>query len=132
MEVVLLDEFVKVYAQEFERDEQMLPENVEVQNAYDVVFIVFVTPLEIFEQPELNSSLVLEPLFVSDHLDGHHLLVLVIKALQSLPKAAGAKFVEHFPPVREMVLHDDLVVTSIIVVAEVVSLQSGTFDLLGL
>ena len=131
LEIVLLDEFVKIYAQELKGDKQVLSENVEIQNADDVVFIVFVAALEILEQSELNASLVLEPLLVADHLDGHHLLILVVKALQGLPETARAKFIEDLPPVCEVVLHNYLIVASLVVVAIVVALESGAFDLLG-
>lgn len=71
----------------------MLPENIEVQDANDVVFVVFISSLEILKQSELNARLILESLLIANHLDCHHLLVLMIKALEGLPKTARPKFI---------------------------------------
>ncbi len=71
----------------------------------------------------------LEALLVADDLDGDHHLVLVVKALQGLAEATRSKLVQDFKSEGQVVLHDDLVVTTLIVEAEVVAKERARLDL---
>ena len=68
----------------------MLPKDLVVKDPDDVMLIRPVFLAEELEQFQLHSCLVLESLLVPDHLDGYHLLCLVVEALERLTEAARA------------------------------------------
>ena len=71
----------------------MFAENGVVEHSHDVVLVILVLVLEESEQAKLYACLVLESLLVANHFDRNHHLLLVVEALKSLAKAAGAKLV---------------------------------------
>ena len=99
----------------------MLAKDGVIQDAYDVILVVLVLLLEEAQETQLDAGLVLEALLVSDHLDGHHQVVLVVKALKGLSEAARAQLVEHLKAIGEVVLDNDLVVSTLVIEAKVVT-----------
>ena len=86
LEVVVLNEFVQIHAQALESNQQVLPEHHVVLHSDDVVLVMLVVVVEVLQNPELHSGLILELLLVPDDLDGHRLLGLVVETLDSLAK----------------------------------------------
>lgn len=64
----------------------MLPKHAVIFDTNDVVGVFWIILLQVQQNFELNTSLMLELLFVSDDLDCNDLASLVIDALQSLSK----------------------------------------------
>ena len=131
MEVILFDEFIKIHTKQLKREQQVLPEDGVVVNPDNIVLVIFVLDLQIPQQVQLDTCLVLKALFIADDFNGDYSLQLVIIALQGLTKATGAQFVENFKSVSQMVLHDHLVVASLVVKTEVVAQKARGFDLGG-
>lgn len=63
-----------------------------------------------------------EPLLIPDDLDRHKLIGLVVVALEGLPEAALANRLEDLVAVTQVILHDYLIVASVVVEALVVRL----------
>ena len=74
----------------------MLPEHHEVLDSDDIVLVVPVMVVEILEDSQLHTSLILELLLIANDFDSDTLVGLVIKTLDSLTKAALAKELEYF------------------------------------
>ena len=74
----------------------------------------------------------LEPLLVANDLDCDDLMQLVVEAFERLTEAARAKLVHNFKAIGQMVLHDDLVVASLVIKAEIVPEQRRCLYLFGL
>lgn len=106
----------------------MLSEDCVVEDAYDVVFIIFVFVLEIAKKAQLYARLVLKSLLVSNDFDCDHHARLVVETLKRLAETARTKLLEHFESVRQVVFQDDLVVASFVVKAKVVSQERRGFD----
>lgn len=69
----------------------MLPENFKVQHPHDVVLISTVCLVQVLQDSQLDTRLVLEPLFVPDYLHSYHLVKFVVEAFYCLAKAAASK-----------------------------------------
>ena len=87
LEVVLLDKFVQVHAEQLKRKQQVLAEDGIVMHSHDVILIIFVLLLQIAKKAKFNTCLVLEALLVTNNLDGDHSLLHVVEALKSLTEA---------------------------------------------
>jgi len=109
----------------------VLPEHHIVLNADDVEGIIWVVLLKVHQDLKLYSCLVLETLLISDQLNRDVLLGFVVEAFDSLPERAFPKELEDLKPVGNLVPYDYLIVTSIIIIAKVIRMQGGPFDLLG-
>lgn len=66
----------------------MVAKDFIVYHAHDIVLVVDVSVIQQLKNLELNSSLILELLFISDNFDCDQFLQLVIKTLDSLAKTA--------------------------------------------
>ena len=83
-EVVVLDELIEVDREQLEADHEVLPEHHVVLDANDVEGIIGVILLQVHEDLEFYSCLVLETLLVSDELNRDMLLGLVVEAFDGL------------------------------------------------
>ena len=81
LEIVVLDEFVKVDREEFERDDQVITEHAVVLYLNDVVLVVGVLPLQVLKDAQLYSCLVLVTLFVLNYFDCNNFIGFVVKTL---------------------------------------------------
>lgn len=70
---------------------------------------------EVVQDLDLHQGLVVEALLVADHLERAHLVGLVVKHLHHLAEGALAQHAHHFEAVRDVVVHDDLVVAALVV-----------------
>ena len=71
----------------------MPSENFIINDSYNVVVIVFVTIFEVLKDFQLNTCLILKPFLVPDDFNGDHLLLFVVKTLQSLSKTSTSDLV---------------------------------------
>ena len=65
----------------------------------------------------------LEALLVADDFDGYHLLFQMVEAFEGLSKTPAANLVKHFITISKMIFNHDLVVSSLVIVSEVVILR---------
>lgn len=94
----------------------MVAKDFIVYHAHDIVLVVDVSVIQQLKNLELNSSLILELLFISDNFDCDQFLQLVIKTLDSLAKTARTQFVYDLIPIAQMIIHNDQVVAAIIII----------------
>lgn len=130
MEVVVLDELIEVDGEEFERDDEVLAEYEVVLDHDDVVSIIRVILLEVLEDLQFHSSLVLELFLVPDELHSDQLVGLVVQTLNGLAEAPFPEELEDLKSETNVVFQDDLVVPSFIVIAIVVGVLGRPLDLL--
>ena len=109
----------------------MLSEDLIVYYSHYVIIVVSVLFFEELQNFEFDTSLVLKALFVADNFNGHILLRLVIEALDGLAEAASAKHVNNLKSIANVVVHHDLVISTVIIVAKVVLQERAPFDFLG-
>ena len=81
----------------------MLPKHAVIFDTNDVVGVFWIIVLQVQQNFELNTSLMLELLFVSDDLDCNDLASLVIDALQSLSKRSFPQIINDFEPVCDLI-----------------------------
>ena len=106
----------------------MLAEYSIVMDPHNVVLVVLVLRFEIAKQAQFDTCLMLETLLITDDFDGDHCLFHVIEAFERLAKATRAKFVQNFKSVGQMIFHDDLIVTTLIIKAKIVPEQRSCLD----
>ena len=97
----------------------MLSKKQIVEDSDHIVLIMHIIIIQIFQDFELDSSLVLELFLVSDYFESHLLLCLVIEAFDCLSKAALSQEFKYFVSVAQVVVKDDLVVALLIVISMV-------------
>jgi hypothetical protein len=75
---------------------------------------------EVVQDLDLDQRLVMEPLLVADNLDGDKFTGCVVTTLEHLTKRAFAERADDFIAVRQMIVVDDEVVTSVVIVPMIV------------
>ena len=85
----------------------------------DIVLVIWILLLQMLQDAQLNTSLMLILFFVLDDLDGHDLISLVVEAFQGLSKTTLAEEVEHLEAIVDVVLEDHVVVTILIIITRV-------------
>lgn len=73
----------------------------------------------------------LEPLLVPDQLNCHQFFCFVIETFQGLAEAAFTEEFNYLKSESYVILHDNLIVTSLIVKTKVVGVKRGPLDFLG-
>jgi hypothetical protein len=131
LEIIVLDEFVKINGEEFKGDHQMFPKDNIILDPNNIESIIWIVLLQMHQNLKLYTSLMLEPLFVADQFHSHKLLSFMIKAFKSLSEAALPKKLNNFETVSNMIFHYNLIVSSLIVETEVVWMQWRSLYLLG-
>lgn len=109
----------------------MLPEHAVVFYPNNIVSVIWVIIFEMEQNLELNSCLMLELLLISNNLNSNYLSRLMINALERLSKRPFTQKVNDLEPIRNMVLQHDIIVSSLIIIAEIILLSFRPFDLLG-
>ena len=100
----------------------MPSEDFIVNDPNDVVVIIFISVFQVFKDFQLNTCLVLKSFLVADNFNGYHLLLFVVKTFESLPKAATANLVKNFIPKSKMVFYNDLVISTLVIITEIVAI----------
>ena len=88
MKIIVFDELVQVHAETLKSNQEVLSKQHIVLDPDDVVGIILVVVVEVLQQLEFDSGLVLKLLLVPDYLNRYFLLCLVVEAFDSLAKAA--------------------------------------------
>ena len=101
-----------------------------VLDANDVVGVVSVVVAQMQQDLQLHPCLMLELLFVPDDLDCDVFSCFMVECLQRLAERSFAKEVNHFKPVSYVVTQHYIVVSSVVVEAEVVLVILDSFNLL--
>ena len=111
----------------------MVSEDAVVFDLNNIVLVVWVMLLQMLQNSQLHSCLMLVSLFILDDLDCYDLACLVVKALNGLSKTAFAQEVKHLEAVVQMILEHDMVVTLVVIIAIVMQFgRSFAFDFLSL
>ena len=94
MKIVHFYEFVKVHRQHLEGKNKVLAKNESLDNS-DYIFLIFrIVGFQLFQDTGFNQPLFVQPLFISEDLQGDNFLLFVIEAFEYL--AEGARSVrEH-------------------------------------
>lgn len=67
----------------------------------------------------------LKPLLIPDNLKRNHLLLLMVEAFNSLPKATTAKLVNNFKSIAEVITNHNVIVAAIVVIPIVILFAWG-------
>ena len=108
----------------------MLPKYHIILHVYYVHSVIWIVLFQVLQYLQFNARLIVVLLLVLDHLKCNVLFPFVIEALESDPERAFAEELLNLVPVTDMVSHHDLIVTLVVIVAEVVLTLKGTFDFL--
>jgi len=103
--VVHLDEFIKVHRQDFERQDQMLPENETFLNPHNVFLVIWVAVTERLQDSRLNKPLLIEAFLVTKNFESGELFPLVIVALENLPERSFTDLLVDFKSISNMIVH---------------------------
>ena len=90
-EFVVFDELVEVDGEKFKRYHEVLSEHAVVLDSNDVVRVFRVILLQMKQDFQFDSGLVLELLLVSNHLDCYDLSGLMVFAFECLTKRSFAE-----------------------------------------
>ena len=105
LEVVHFYELVEVHAQQFERDNQVLPEHELVRPPNDILFVFGVSPVQVLDQLSLDQALLVQSLFVFQNLQRAKLFFFMVEAPLNNSKAALAQFLHHLVTVGQVLVH---------------------------
>mmetsp|Transcript_107975 Transcript_107975/g.311999 ORF Transcript_107975/g.311999 Transcript_107975/m.311999 type:complete len:266 (-) Transcript_107975:397-1194(-) len=120
LEIVVLDELVQVDAQQLECDAQMVPEVEVVHHVHDVRCALDVPLPNVLEDLDFHEGLVMEPLLVPNHLQGYIALGLVVEGAHDLTERSFTEGVHDLIPIQNVIMKNDQVVPSLVVVRVVV------------
>ena len=105
--IVGLDELIEIDAEELHCDAQVVAEIERLGHFDDVELLVWIPLGKIFKNLDLDKCLVVEPLLVSNQLDGYRLTRLMIPALKHLAKRASTKEAHNLVPERQVIMIHD-------------------------
>ena len=118
-----LAEIIEVDGQELKHNADVLSEDEPILHPYYIVQVLRVIVLEVLEDLDLHSSLVLELLLVLHDFQCYELLVLVIEDFESLPEAALPDLSFHLIAVGDVVSFHELVIPILIIKPKIVIKQ---------
>jgi hypothetical protein len=98
----------------------VLPKEYVVFHHYDIVCIVRVILFQMLKNFKLDSSLVLEFLFVSDQLDRYNFTCLMVHTFKGLSEASFTNELKDLKSESYLILHDNIIVSPFIIIAIVV------------
>jgi hypothetical protein len=108
----------------------MLPENDIVFHVNDVHCVIRIIFLQVLQYLELNTCLIIVFLFVLNNLQSNLFFSLVIKTFNSYAERAFSKELLYLIPVSYMILHDNFVISLIVIIAKVIFTLQRTLDFL--
>jgi hypothetical protein len=82
----------------------VLSENTVVLHADDVILIILVMIIQVFQNFELNTCLILKLFLIPDNFNSNVFFGLMIKTLDSLTETALPQKFQYFISVSKMVL----------------------------
>ena len=98
----------------------MLSKHAIILDSNNIVGVIWIIFLQMKQDLKLDSSLMLEFLLVSDDLNGNDLPCLMVNALECLSKGSFSQKVNHLESICDLVLYNHIVVSSLIIVSEIV------------
>lgn len=107
----------------------MLPEVGIVFDSNDVVCVVRVIFFQMQQDLQLHSCLVLKLLLVPNDLDCYNLMSFVIVALDCLTETSFAQKINDLKSECKVILQNDVVISSVIVISKVEILEFSAFML---
>mmetsp|Transcript_7521 Transcript_7521/g.11941 ORF Transcript_7521/g.11941 Transcript_7521/m.11941 type:complete len:468 (-) Transcript_7521:184-1587(-) len=110
---------MKVEAQQRKCEYNMIPKLKMFYVVYNVVEIVRIMLLQVFEYVSLNLGLLVEDVLVADDLDGHAAARAVVAALEHAPERAPPDELQDLVPEGDVVPGDHAVVALLVVEAVV-------------
>mmetsp|Transcript_24009 Transcript_24009/g.42929 ORF Transcript_24009/g.42929 Transcript_24009/m.42929 type:complete len:303 (-) Transcript_24009:952-1860(-) len=121
LEVVVLDEFVKVDAEQFEGDTKVIPKVEVIHHVHDVGGALEVLLPDVLQDLHFHKRLMVESLLVANYLQSHTSIVgLEVSRSDNLSEGSLSKRGHHLVAVQEMVVQNYGVVPALIIVAVVV------------
>ena len=97
----------------------MLPKNQRFDDSNNVFLIFRIIGLQLLQDAGFNEPLFIQPLFISEDLQGDNLLLLVIKALEHLSEGALANTLLYFISISNVVVDVTDIFTFIVIKAAV-------------
>lgn len=141
-----LDQLVEIDAEQFHGNAQMVAEVEVFSHFYNMMLLILVLKssvstisaitcvnahpfAEAIQDLDLYEGLVVEPLLVSDDLDGYRFTSAVVATMQHLSERSLAQCIDDFITVCQVVTIDDKIVTTLIVISMIVRrvIDSGWF-----
>lgn len=120
-EAVCLDELVKVDAQQLHGDAQVTAE-IKVLSHLDHMVLLFRIPFpKVVQDLDLDERLMVEAFLVADDFDGGRLAGCVVSTLKDLPERTFPKCANDLIPICQVIVLDNQVIATLIVIAVVVS-----------
>mmetsp|Transcript_35903 Transcript_35903/g.99552 ORF Transcript_35903/g.99552 Transcript_35903/m.99552 type:complete len:237 (-) Transcript_35903:439-1149(-) len=129
LEVVVLDEFIQVYAEQLKGNAEMVPEVKVIQHVHHVGGALDVALTQVLKDLHLNQGLMVEPLLVANHLECDVVAGLVIKGANHLPERAFAEGVHHLIAVEYVIAQHNEVIAALIIIGVVVGRARRAADL---
>ena len=118
-EIMGLDKLVEVHPQKFSRNAKMSSEVETLSKVDHAMTTVRIPFLELLEEVYLNQGLLVEPLLVANDLHSNQAPRFVIDTSHHLTEATLSQNINDFVSVGQMVSDDNVVVTSLIVIAKI-------------
>lgn len=95
----------------------MLSKHAVIVNPNDIVLVILIVEIKVFENLKFHACLILELLLVSDDFDCDHFLSFMVHALDGLSETSLAQKFEYFVPISKMILKNNLIIALVIVVS---------------
>lgn len=108
----------------------MLSEDDIVFDPNNIARIIHIVVFKMLKDFELHRRLMLKSFFISNNLNCHIFLSLMIETPQGLSKTSLAQEFKHLVSESDMILQYDLIVSSFIIVSVVILVKRGPFNLL--
>ena len=106
--------FIKVYWQKFKSDANMFSKLKVVLHSNNVMLVMRILVFEMLKYFDFYSCLMKKLFLVSHDFNSDVLIVLMIKAFQTLSKASGPKFWSNFVSIGNMIFQYYIVVALLI------------------
>lgn len=106
LELVLLNQLVKVDREQFKGDADMIAKNETIVQMNNIHFVILVLLFQMLQDFNLLLGLSMETGLVADHFQCHVDVVLVVVSFHHLAKAALANDFEYFVAVGHVVMDD--------------------------
>ena len=99
----------------------MIPKHKEIFQFNHILIVFNIFLLYMFENSNLNLSLSVKPLFISDNFQSNFLLGFMVKTFNHLPKTAPSKPSKDLVAIRNVLTFKQIVVPSLIIITFIFS-----------
>lgn len=119
LEIMGLDELVKIHAQKFSRYAQMTAEIETLSEIDHAVTAMRIPFLELLQKIHLNESLLVESFLVPDDFDRDEAAGFVINTSHDLSETSLAQNINHLISICKVIADNNVVIAPIVIVAEI-------------